>query len=250
MKWLLKKITFYLTIIVMTNSLTAKSEAISPHLIKTSNANKLQYKIERVKDGDGVFVSKKGEVIEIRLACIDAPEVKQTWGIKSTDQLNQLLPHGQNIELREIGKDRYKRTVAEIFVNSRSVNLQMVSTGDAVVYPRYLNNCESTKNQYLQAENYAKINKLGFWKQENPIMPWDFRRNHRKNQAKPKSPNNSNNSNNSDTVLPTCVNRDCDCNFNDFESYEQAQFVLAKFPHDPFNLDRDRDGEACESLRR
>ncbi|GJD23925.1 hypothetical protein RIVM261_088810 [Rivularia sp. IAM M-261] len=109
-----------------------------------------------------------------------------------------------------------------------------------MVYPEYLNNCESTKNQYLQAEGYAKIQKLGFWSQEHSVMPWHFRRGKRNTQVNPYSPAPV-------TNLPACVNRDCNC--SDFESYEKAQVVLKAFPGDPFDLDRNHDGEACESLR-
>jgi micrococcal nuclease len=197
--------------------------------------------VVRIKDGDGLVVNKNGKEIEVRLACIDAPEPRQPWGQESTEKLKQLLPPGQKVELRETGKDRYNRTVAELFLNGQSVNLRMVQDGDAVVYPEYLNNCESTKNQYLQAEGYAKIQKLGFWGQENLVMPWDFRRGKRNIQANSHSPAPV-------TNLPACVNRDCNC--DDFESYEQAQVVLKAFPGDPFDLDRNHDGEACESLRR
>lgn len=47
--------------------------------------------------------------------------------------------------------------------------------------------------------------------------------------------------------LPSCVNGDCNC--SDFSSWQQAQDVLAAYPGDPHGLDRDNDGEACESLR-
>ncbi|BAZ16798.1 nuclease [Calothrix sp. NIES-4071] len=198
--------------------------------------------VVRVKDGDGVVVNKNGKEVEVHLACIDAPEPTQPWGQESTEKLKQLLPPGQKVELRETGKDRYNRTVAELFLNGQSVNLRMVQDGDAVVYPEYLNNCESTKNQYWQAEGYAKIQKSGFWSQENLVMPWDFRRGKRNTQANSHSPAPV-------TNLPACVSRDCNCNFNDFESYEQAQVVLKAFPGDPFDLDRNNDGEACESLR-
>jgi hypothetical protein len=40
--------------------------------------------------------------------------------------------------------------------------------------------------------------------------------------------------------------RDLDC--PDFESQQQAQRVLERFPSDPLNLDADDDGIACESL--
>ncbi len=46
--------------------------------------------------------------------------------------------------------------------------------------------------------------------------------------------------------FPLCVKSDCNC--SDFSTQAEAQRVLENFPGDPFHLDRDRDGIACESL--
>jgi beta-lactamase superfamily II metal-dependent hydrolase len=58
------------------------------------------------------------------------------------------------------------------------------------------------------------------------------------------------------TVAPTstpapsacgpCAATDCNC--DDFSTQAQAQACLDAYPGDPFNLDGDNDGEACESL--
>jgi micrococcal nuclease len=41
----------------------------------------------------------------------------------------------------------------------------MVTQGQAVVYTQYLSGCAATQNQYLQAENQAKQQRLGLWSQ-------------------------------------------------------------------------------------
>jgi len=43
-----------------------------------------------------------------------------------------------------------------------------------------------------------------------------------------------------------CAATDCDC--GDFSTQAQAQTCLNADPSDPFNLDGDNDGVACESL--
>ncbi|MBD1832565.1 thermonuclease family protein [Cyanobacteria bacterium FACHB-472] len=196
--------------------------------------------VKSVKDADGIWVRKNGKDTEIRLACIDAPEKEQPGGQQSTNRLAQLLPIGQKIQLREIERDRYKRIVAEIFVNGESVNLRMVREGEAVVYPQYLKSCANTKNQYLQAEAQAKQKHLGFWKQSSTVNPWEFRQGKRSSQAA-SSPPTSTQSN-----FPACINNDCDC--SDFKTQAEAQRVFNAFPGDPFRLDRDNDRVACESL--
>jgi len=130
-----------------------------------------------VGDGDTISIElQNGKRVTIRLACIDAPETAQSpWGKASSLRLKQLLPVGQPILERSIETDRYGRTVAEIFIGSQSINLQMVQEGQAVVYKKYLNNCNQMQQQYLDAEVFARQQKLGFWNQTNPQMPWDYR---------------------------------------------------------------------------
>jgi len=119
-------------------------------------------------------------MIDIRLACIDAPERGQApWGERSTQYLKQLLPLGAKSSYRPVGTDRYGRVVAEIFVNNQSINLKMVRRGEAVVYHRYLSSCEADRQKYLDAEAQAKRQSLGFWSQPDPEMPWDFRKRNR-----------------------------------------------------------------------
>lgn len=48
------------------------------------------------------------------------------------------------------------------------------------------------------------------------------------------------------TTLPPCVEDDCNC--GDFRDQALAQQVLDALPGDPFQLDRDGNGVACESL--
>lgn len=47
-------------------------------------------------------------------------------------------------------------------------------------------------------------------------------------------------------TLPPCVQDDCNC--GDFRTQVLAQQVLSAFSDDPFVLDRDGNGQACESL--
>lgn len=117
----------------------------------------------------------------------------------------------------------------------------MVKDGQAVVYRQYLSGCAATKDQYLQAETQARRKKLGFWNQQSPTVPWDYRRGKRSPQTPTKlvSPVQT-------RSLPSCTNSDCNC--SDFKTQAQAQQVLAAFPGDKFKLDGDNDGVACEGL--
>ncbi|MCC5621197.1 thermonuclease family protein [Nostoc sp. CHAB 5715] len=45
--------------------------------------------------------------------------------------------------------DKYKRLVAEVFVENRSVNMIMVQEGQAVVYRQYLKGCPESRDSLL-----------------------------------------------------------------------------------------------------
>ncbi|WP_126148349.1 thermonuclease family protein [Synechococcus elongatus] len=131
--------------------------------------------VTRVSDGDTIRVMLNGKEERIRLACIDAPEMRQApFGKASRDRLLQLAPVGSTVRLRTLTRDRYGRIVAEVFRNAQNLNLKLVREGQAVVYRQYLQNCD--RNQYLPAELEAKQRRSGFWRSGSPIMPWDFRR--------------------------------------------------------------------------
>lgn len=197
-----------------------------------------------VGDGDTLRASTaQGEKVTIRAGCIDAPESRQEGGQEATRKLKALLPVGSNIAIRPIERDRYGRLVAEVYRNGRSINLSMVETGSAVVYREYLDGCSATRDHFLAAEAQAKAQGLGFWGQENPILPSEYRRGRRNEDAAPAAQG-----------APTSANKSAapasgDYNCSDFSSQAEAQVILDQTPGaDPHGLDRDSDRVACESL--
>jgi micrococcal nuclease len=136
-------------------SLLAKTFLVFPLLLAPSLAlaQNAPATVVSIGDGDTLRVRESEQVTTIRLGCIDSPERAQSpWGQQSTSRLKQLLPPGKAVQVRTVTRDRYGRTVAELYVGKKSVNLQMVKDGQAVVYRQYLSGCAATKDQYLQAE--------------------------------------------------------------------------------------------------
>ena len=94
-------------------------------------------------DGDTCTTSE-GE--KIRLACIDTPELK---GKKSNpipaklarDFLNDLIAK-KEVSIRRITKDRYGRTVAELFKDEINVQELIVEKGFGKIYQKYAYQCE------------------------------------------------------------------------------------------------------------
>ena len=128
-----------------------------------------------VGDGDTIRVrASGGELVTVRLACIDAPETAQGQpGADATSSLQRLVGAGR-LELRPQTLDRYGRTVAEVFSAGRNVNLEMVRTGAAFVYRKYLRDCNDAA--YEQAEQQAQRFRQGVWRWDQGVVrPWDFR---------------------------------------------------------------------------
>ena len=229
------------------------TEASAPATVEVAQ-NELP-QVVSVGDGDTLRIRHSGKTITVRLGCLDAPESTQApWGQQSANRLKQLLPTGQAVQMREIERDRYGRTVAELFLGNQSVNLMMVKEGQAVVYTQYIENCAATKDQYLAAEAQAKAQRLGFWNQDNPVMPWDYRRGKRSpnqpsSSATPPQPTASSPtptaSTSCDAAYPdACIPPappDLDCKDIEYRNFR----VL---PPDSHRFDgRDNDGIGCES---
>ena len=93
-------------------------------------------------DGD-TCTSSTGE--KIRLACIDTPELRgkradPVPAKEARDYLRELVV-GRKVTIRRITSDRYGRTVAELFIDGSNVQQQLVASGHAAIYWRYVDQC-------------------------------------------------------------------------------------------------------------
>ena len=199
-----------------------------------------------VGDGDTVRVSEGAKRITIRLACIDAPETAQApFGVASHTQLQQYLPVGSVVSLMVQTKDRYGRTVAEIFRNGRSVNLAMVQSGQAFAYRKYLAACDG--GAYLAAEAQAKQSRHGVWAVTGGIeRPWAWRHEPRRATFARSAPPPASSAPGTVPVAPTADPGGNRYTCREIGNFAKAQQLLRQ---GHTYLDRDGDGVACESLR-
>ena len=132
-------------------------------------------KSQDVKITDGDTIKINGE--KIRFSGIDTPELKQTCiisgveifcGLKAKEILIEKISDKKVFCVSE-GKDRYKRTLAECFVNDESLSSYLVRSGYAFAYRKY-------SKKFVSDEEFAKSNKLGIWSMEFDY-PWDWRKN-------------------------------------------------------------------------
>jgi endonuclease YncB( thermonuclease family) len=196
-----------------------------------------------VGDGDTIRVMEGSQRLTIRLACIDAPETAQRpYGAASRQQLQQLIPLGAAVNLRIQTRDRYGRTVAEVFRDGRSVNLAMVSSGEAFAYRRYLAACDG--GAYLAAEAQAKHQKRGFWSVPGGIeKPWDWRHGTKSTTSAGSNPASGRLGSSSGSAPSIAHHYRC----KEIGSYARAQELLRE---GHTYLDRNGDGIACKSLRK
>jgi endonuclease YncB( thermonuclease family) len=128
--------------------------------------------VASIHDGDTLRAVCDDERLQVRLYCIDAPELSQApWGRESRDHLRRLTPGEVAIRIHET--DRYGRRVGEILsADGTNLNLAMVSAGQAAVYPRY---CRDPR--FFAAEREARSGGLGIWSSTGDHQrPWDHRR--------------------------------------------------------------------------
>jgi len=186
-------------------------------------------KVVSVGDGDTIRVRMNGKPITVRLACIDAPETAQSpYGLQARNYLRQRLPLGSTVTLEQKTTDRYGRLVAEVIAGI-NINLVLVEDGQAFAYRQYLGGCNA--QEYLDAEHRASRRRFGLWQVPGGITrPWDFRRGRRSASI----PDGT-----------TAGGRRYRC--MEIGSYARAQELLRQ---GHTYLDSNRDGEACESLRR
>ena len=133
-----------------------------------------QVKSQTIKIVDGDTIHLNGE--KIRFTGIDTPELKQTClkeGVKdlcgATAKQILIDKIGNNdVECISEGKDQYKRTLAECFVNNESLSSYLVRSGYEFAYRRY-------SKKFIYDEDYARINKIGMWSMKFDY-PWDYRK--------------------------------------------------------------------------
>ena len=138
-----------------------------------------------VVDGDTVKIKSE----KIRFGGIDAPESyykgkeqtciednkKVFCGQVSKEKLIEKIGNNSINCKIEKNKDKYKRSIGECFIKEQSLSVFMVRNGYAFDWPYY------SKGKFANHQEYAKINKLGFWNMKFEY-PWEWREKIRKNK--------------------------------------------------------------------
>ncbi len=142
----------------------------------TTNAETITGLVVGVADGDTITVLDADKVQhKIRLSGIDAPEKKQPFGNRSKESLSAMT-FDKTVAVETTKRDKYGRQIGKVLVNGRDVNLVQVERGMVWFYRQYQREQSSNDRRlYEAAEDAAKADKRGLWRDADPVPPWEFR---------------------------------------------------------------------------
>lgn len=135
-----------------------------------THADLLEGRVVSIADGDTLTVLHEREPMKIRLAEIDAPEKAQPFGTRSKQALSDLC-FGKQAEVVPQTKDRYGRTVARVRCDGQDASEQLVRSGMAWVFDRYV-----IDRGLYRLQDEAKEGRRGLWVDLEPVPPWEWRK--------------------------------------------------------------------------
>ncbi len=125
------------------------------------------YKVIKVYDGDSIKVKGHKLIFIVRLVGIDAPETGgysytgQPFSMQAKKFLQDSI-EGKKVALKSYGLGGYNRQLAEVFINNKNINLEILKKGLAEVY-RGKTAKGIKKSLYLKAQARARKNRRGIW---------------------------------------------------------------------------------------
>lgn len=162
--------------------------------LTSASAETISGIVNEITDGDTITVfDENARKYKIRLFAVDAPETSchlptptvadtvciesaQRAGKESKDNLVRWI-FGKKVYVLINGKDKYNRYVGTVYLGKRDINLQQVKEGYAWIFTRYAETMNPTLyKDYVASEESARAKRIGLWKYDNPMPPWEYRR--------------------------------------------------------------------------
>ena len=107
---------------------------------------------------------------KVRIAAIDAPELRQAYGDSARQQLVRLCLQ-RRARIEPLSTDSYGRTVANVRCGQTDVATEQVRLGLAWVAPSYA----KAHPHLAPLQQQARAHKRGLWAQRRPVSPWTYR---------------------------------------------------------------------------
>lgn len=175
----------YRRILVVAPQASEKKKALTESAIRAIIETLPRVQVISVIDGDTVIVAKGWHQLTIRLDSIDCPEDGQDWGDTAGYGLIKLIG-GRNVHIEEHGLDYHGRTLATIYVFHAdrqewiNVNERMVMLGHAWVMRKFYDHLpQDRQNKLNRLESWSRSKRVGLWRSEKPVPPWQWRKENR-----------------------------------------------------------------------
>lgn len=207
--------------------------------------------VTRVIDGDTMEIEyANGTEDTVRLLGVDTPETTFSrvspdeftgipdttagrdhlfnWGERATTFAEDELEGTQVQMVFDPDSDRrgyFGRLLVYLYLDGENFNERLLGEGYARMYDSQF----SLREEFVALEQEAQASGVGLWDFQDPDTE------------------SGTDSDSSDIEIPP-LPPDGDYNCGDFETQEQAQYVLENESGDPHDLDGDGNGVACESL--
>jgi endonuclease YncB( thermonuclease family) len=124
-----------------------------------------------VLDGDTIEVLHNTYPERVRLSGIDCPEKGQAFGTRAKQAASAFV-FGKDVILQTHGQDKYRRTLADVFLlDGTNVNHELVKGGWCWWYRKYA----SGDTELEKLEKDAREAKKGLWADPHPVPPWEWR---------------------------------------------------------------------------
>lgn len=128
-------------------------------------------KVVAILDGDTIEVMHLGRAEKVRLSGIDCPEKAQAFGTRAR-QFTADLVFRKEVMVKTSGRDRNGRMIGEVLLpDGRNLNRELLKAGFAWWFKRY-----SQDRGLKELEAEARAAKRGLWTDQEPVPPWEFRR--------------------------------------------------------------------------
>lgn len=178
---MLKSSSKLLSLSLVSLLLPACGGAPAPEAATAAADEKVPGTVSYCHDGDTCTVKKdEGGTMTVRLVGIDAPETSggddghgQPLGQDAKSLLNELVK-GKHVVVRAVTIDMYDRTIGEVFLGQKVVNVEMLKAGLAETY--IWGNDGIDAQSYRNAQKTAKTEDKGVWSLADYESPSDFRK--------------------------------------------------------------------------
>ncbi|TEA78500.1 thermonuclease family protein [Allopusillimonas ginsengisoli] len=153
----------------------------NPPAMAAGDSFALHGKVVRVADGDTFTLLVQGKQRRIRMASIDAPEMKkdadrpgQAFADASRKALERLIA-GKTLTLTCYEQDRYDRAICDVpLSDGGTANRRQVQAGMA--WANMEGGGKFMRDDALRGlEQQARTQGLGLWGQRDPVRPWVWR---------------------------------------------------------------------------